>query len=303
MLKFTLKQLIIFINVANHLSISKAARSLHLSQPAVSQQIRKIEAQIGKQLFEQIGKQIYMTEEGKHLLVYAKKVIEQAEIFELASHSKKPHVSGKLSLSINTPLQSIFFNTLSKFVNQYPLIGIELLDGVHNIQLQHLKENRIDFCLMVNPVKKLRISCEFLADVPMTFIVSQKHRLADKKNVDIESLAKEKFIICEEDTANYMATRELFKKMHMKSSRLIHIHDQNAIKHAVIANLGISVLPRFMLEFEIQHNMLVPIVIKHFTLPKTGIYWVQHEDKMLNSIAQQFKKFILNEFKNQKSIA
>jgi DNA-binding transcriptional LysR family regulator len=157
MSSFTLKQLEIFITVARHMSISEAARMLHLSQPGVSHQIRKIEMHTGRRLFEQMGKKIYLTEEGSLLLEQAKNIIEQAELFNTACIANNPNISGKLKLSTGILLQPLFFNLYSKFSRQYPSVNVELLDGDQNIQLQYLHENKIDFCLMMRPTNSIWI--------------------------------------------------------------------------------------------------------------------------------------------------
>jgi DNA-binding transcriptional LysR family regulator len=296
MSSFTLKQLEIFITVARHMSISEAARMLHLSQPGVSHQIRKIEMHTGRRLFEQMGKKIYLTEEGSLLLEQAKNIIEQAELFNTACIANNPNISGKLKLSTGILLQPLFFNLYSKFSRQYPSVNVELLDGDQNIQLQYLHENKIDFCLMMRPTNRIKLVSEMIIDLPMTFIVSPQHRLANKRNFTLQMLSDETFIVCGDDSVNYIKIHELFKKLNNSSPKLIQIKDPNAIKQAVMANLGISVLPNYMLQLELKHSLITPLIIDDSIKPTTAAYWVQHADKKLSAITQIFKNFIFNEF-------
>ena len=177
MAHFTLKQFEIFIAVANYLSISGAARSLHLSQPAVSQQIHKIEAHSERTLFEHVGKKIHLTEEGRLLLQYAKNVIEQAELFKEACFSKNNVIKGTFKVGVGIPLQAMFFNALAKFIHQYSSANFEFLDGDRPTQLNYLNENKIDFCLVVHPVNSSKFISEMIIELPMTFIMSPKNHL------------------------------------------------------------------------------------------------------------------------------
>ncbi|MFC3909557.1 LysR family transcriptional regulator [Legionella dresdenensis] len=291
---YTLKQLKIFIAVANHASISSAARALHLSQPAVSQQIHKLETQLAKILFEFIGKKIYLTHEGNILLEYAKKIIEQADLFEQACFSAHHEINGKLKVAVGISLQRVFFKAIAQFISQHPSVQFEFGDGDRATQLKHLYENKVDFYLVVHPVNQIKYTSEKIVDLPMTFIMSPQHHLANKNRITSADLAEETFIICHEGSANYDQLNSLLKKRR-NSPWLIQINDQNAIKSAVMANLGISVLPDSMLEFELKHNLLKSFVIADYTNPVTGAFWVQHVDKQLSPTAEAFKSFLFNQ--------
>lgn len=152
---------------------------------------------------------------------------------------------------------------------------------------------------MVHLVDRMKLTSEMIAELPMTFIVSPQHHLAAKKNVMSHQLLDEVFIICEEDSANYHKIQELFRKSNNRSSNLLQIKDQNAIKHAVMANLGISVLPDYFLQVELKHNMLIPLIIDDFINPITAAYWVQRENKKLSPTAQLFKAFLFDELKGK----
>lgn len=297
MVRFTLKQLEIFIAVAKHLNISVAAQSLNLSQPAVSQQIHKLELQLERSLFEFIGKKMYLTEEGKAHLKYAQCVIEHAEHFENACFSKSNTMNGTFKVAVGIPLQSMFFRTVAQFMSQHPSVNFEFYDGDRTTQLNYLQDNQVDFCLAVHPVNKMNYVCEKIIDLPMTFILSPNHRLANKKNITSNHLLKETFILCDEGSANYDHLHGLFKKMNYQKLKLIQINDQNAVKQAVIANLGIAVLPNYMLELEFVHGLLKPLIIDDYANRVTGVFWVQHAAKELTSLTQTFKLFLFNEFK------
>lgn len=294
---FTLKQLEIFIAVANHLSISGAARALHLSQPAVTQQIHKIEARSGRTLFEHVGKKIHLTEESRRLLQYAKNVIEQAELFKDACFSKNNVIKGKFKVGVGIPLQAMFFNALAKFIHQYSSANFEFLDGDRTIQLNYLNENKIDFCLVVHPVDNSKLISEMIMELPMTFIISPKNQLANKKNITSQMLSDETFIRCDEGSANYHQLNELLIRTNNKSPNIIQISDQNAVKQAVMANLGISVLPKYMLQLEFKHNLLMPLLIDDYTNFVTAAFWVQRTDKKLSPLMQSFKTFLFNELR------
>jgi len=297
MAHLTLKQLEIFIAVADCLSISKAARTLHLTQPAVSQQIHKIELYSGIVLFDQIGKKIYLSEDGRKLLQIAKNVTEQVELFKITYKNKNNNIQGKLKIGVGAPLQALIFKLINKFMHRFPSVNFEFLDGDRKTQLENINENKVDCCLIVHQENKIYLLNEKIIDLPMTFIISPQHHLNGKNNVTTEMLANETFIICEEGTANYHQLNELFNKLSNKPPKLMLIKDQNAVKHAVMANIGISILPSYMLQLEIKNNLLIPVIIDECAKPVTAAYWVQHVDKKNSPLIRTFKNFLFNELK------
>src|SRR6266542_3565767 len=147
----TLRQLKVFQVVARHLSFSRAAEELHLSQPAVSAQIRELEGHTGLPLFERVGKRVYLTAAGTELVAHSRSIIQLFRETEEAMDRLKGVAGGKLNVAVISAGDYFFPRILAEFARHHP--GVILNLTVHNrAELLHqLADNLTDLALMVRP--------------------------------------------------------------------------------------------------------------------------------------------------------
>ncbi len=202
----TLRQLKVFETVARHLSFSRAAEELHLTQPAVSTQVRQLEEHAGLPLFEQLGKKIYLTPAGTEMLHYSRAIIQQFHEVDEAMGQLKGVSGGTLNVAVISAGDYFFPRLLAEFMRRYS--GVVLNLAVHNREelLHQLATNRTDLAVMVRPPHEMDSINEPFAPHPYVIVAAPNHPLAHKRNIKLNTLANEAFIVRERgsDTWNSM---------------------------------------------------------------------------------------------------
>lgn len=193
----TLRQLKVFETVARHLSFSRAAEELHLTQPAVSTQVRQLEEHAGLPLFEQLGKKIYLTPAGTEMLHYSRAIIQQFHEVDEAMSQLKGVSGGKLNVAVISAGDYFFPRLLAEFTRRYA--GVVLNLAVHNREelLHQLATNQTDLAVMVRPPHEMDATNEPFAPHPYVIVAAPTHPLAQKRNIRMSQLANEAFIVRE----------------------------------------------------------------------------------------------------------
>ena len=203
----TLRQLKVFEAVARHLSFSRAAEELHLTQPAVSTQVSKLEDHAGNALFEQFGKKIYLTPAGTELLEISRAIIGQFEAAENAMTQYRGVSGGKLNVGVISAGDYFFPRLLVEFAGRHK--GVSLNFTVHNREglLRHIAENQTDLAIMVRPPTDLDTINQPFAPHPYVIVAPPNHPLVgSRKRIPMARLMQEPFVVREKgsDTRNSM---------------------------------------------------------------------------------------------------
>ena len=193
----TLRQLKVFESVARHLSFTRAAEELHLTQPAVSTQVRKLEEHAGLALFEQFGKKIYLTAAGAELLDISRGIIHQFEVAENAMTQFKGVSGGKLNVAVISAGDYFFPRMLVEFIGRHQ--GVVLNFTVHNREglLAHMSANLTDLAIMVRPPHELDVISEAFAPHPYVIVAAPGHALVGQIAIPMERLMREPFVVRE----------------------------------------------------------------------------------------------------------
>lgn len=181
MLHITLRQLKVFESVARNLSYSGAASELHLTQPAVSMQIKQLEDNIDLPLFEQLGKRIYLTEAGKELYQYSRAISQQLSDMEVALDELKGMERGKLNISVVTTANYFAPNLLAKFCQRYKGVTVSLNVSNREAVLRQLNDNLIDLAIMGQPPGNLDIDSQSFMENPLVVVAPPNHPLCQEK--------------------------------------------------------------------------------------------------------------------------
>ncbi len=297
MTSITLKQLEIFVAVANKLSFSSAANSLHLTQPAISKQIRNLEEQCGYTLFEQVGKKIYLTETGQHLLKYTENILGAVELLNDNINQSDHIIGGKLRIGMGDTLQHVMFDILADFRNLYPKVEFNVSINNYPVLSEQLLENKLDFAIMGNVGTRFGLTAELITRPPLLLVASAKHPIAIKRKITFKELQNETFIIGEHGSASYILTNELFNKIQPIDEKIFQISNFEAMKHAVKANLGVAILAKFILSSELTKGSIASLNVVGLDPMKLDLYWVQHKDKQLSKAGKLFKKMVFKQLK------
>ena len=186
----TLRQLKVFECVARHLSFTRAAEELHLTQPAVSTQVKELEAHTGLPLFEQLGRKIYLTRAGEEMLHHSRAIIQQFREAEEAMQQLKGIAGGTLNVAVISAGDYFFPSVLAEFARRHPGVGLNLT--VHNrAELMHqLADNLTDLAIMGRPPEDLDTVNEPFAPHPYVIVAAPEHPLAAKKRIPMAVLAR-----------------------------------------------------------------------------------------------------------------
>lgn len=290
----TLRQLKVFEAVARLLSYSRAAEELHLTQPAVSTQVRKLEEHAGNVLFEQFGKKIYLTPAGTELLKISRTIIQQFEVAEDAMAQFKGVSGGKLNVGVISAGDYFFPRLLVEFASRHR--GVTLNFTVHNREelLAHIAENLVDLAIMVRPPLDNDIVSEDFAPHPYVILAAPNHPLVGKKNISIESLMREPFVVREKGSDTWHSMEEGFGRKLGDIHIAMEIRSTETIKQAVIAGMGVSFLSAHTISQELKAGSLCVLDVQGFPLM---LHWyvLHRRNKRLPPVAQAFKDFLLSD--------
>ena len=292
----TLHQLKVFEEVARSGSFTKAAEEMFLSQPTVSQQIKQLTKAVGIPLFEQIGKRIYLTDAGKEVLSVCKDISEKMSQLEMTLADLKGLKQGNLRLAVITTAKYFVPRLLGQFRHRYPGIKIALQVTNRKQVLDRLSENVDDLYILGQPPEGLDINLRPILENALVAIAPSDHPLAGEKNIPLQRLAQEPFIIREAGSGTRMAVEQFFAENRVEMNVEMEIGSNEAIKHAIVGGLGISVLSRHVLALEGTKGPLTILDVEGFPIQRHW-YIVYPSTKQLSVVASNFLEYLLNEGK------
>ncbi|MGF6773618.1 DNA-binding transcriptional LysR family regulator [Paraburkholderia sp. GAS199] len=290
----TLRQLKIFETVARHLSFSRAAEELYLTQPAVSTQVKQLEEHAGIALFEQLGKKIYLTPAGSEMLHYARTIIDQFRQMDGAMDRLQGIAGGQLNVAVISAGDYFFPRLLGEFARRNE--GVRLNLAVHNREelLHQLAHNLTDLAIMVRPPHDLDTLNESFAPHPYVIVAPPGHALVGKKRITLSALAEEPFIVREKGSDTWHSMQDGFAGNLGRLNIAMEIRSTETIKQAVIAGMGIAFLSAHTISLELQVGNLAVLDVVGFPL-MLDWYVVHRKNKRLPPTALAFKQFLINE--------
>jgi DNA-binding transcriptional LysR family regulator len=259
-MNYTLHQLKVFLKISKTKSITKAAEELHLSQPAVSIQLKNFQDQFNIPLTEVVGRKLFITDFGNEIALIAEQIINEVDKINFKTLAYKGILSGVLKISVVSTGKYVMPYFLSNFINNNK--GIELeMDVTNKSKVLHaLKNNEIDFALLSNIPDTINLESEILMENKL-FLVGNKKIIYDNQ-IDIKQLLMDvPLIFREEGSATRFYMEEYIKKKGLFVKSKLQLTTNEAVKQAVIAGLGVSIMPLIGLKNELENGDIV--IIKH----------------------------------------
>lgn len=291
----TIRQLEILLAVHECGSIKSAAEYLHLTQPTVSMQLKKLVDAIGMPIYDQIGRKLVFTEAGLALVKTAQEVLEGFERLEMRLSDMRGLKAGTLRIAVVTTSKYFIPHLLGPFCARYPNVDIQFKVGNRQQIIQRLQAGKDDFYVFSHVPEDVEIEkIEFLPN-PLVVIAARDHPQAGKKNIDIHQLMTEPFLIREKGSGTRYALERYLKKHHIQLTPKMTIESNEAIKHAVVANLGISILSAHSLAFGGDDGLAV-LDVKQLPI-NSNWYFIWLKQKKLTLIAETFLHFVQTEGK------
>ncbi len=295
-LNITFRQLQVFESAARHLSYTRAAEELHLSQPGVSMQIKQLEDVVGLPLFEQIGKKMHLTVAGREIHAYSKEIGHMLEEAEVVLDEIKGLQSGRLSISVATTASHFATRLLAAFSQRYEGVTISL-DITNRASLrEQLEANRPDLVIMGQPPDGVEVDADAFMENPLVMIAPAGHALTGRQQIPLQELEHESFVVREKGSGTRGAIERFFAEHNVRFHSGIEMTSNEAIKQAVEAGLGLGIVSIHTLELELETKRLQVLDVKDFPIQR---YWyiMQRRGKRLSPAAQAFKIFVLEQAK------
>ena len=290
----SLRQLRVFATVAHHLSYTRASEELHLSQPAVSMQVRQLEEEIGLPLFERLGKRIVLTEAGQEVLSYSLTIQRSLQEMEEVLESLKGLNRGRLRLAVASTVNYFAPRLMAIFQRRHPGISLRLDVTNREMLVQMLDSNAVDLVLMGVPPKDIEVESEAFLDNPLVVIAPPDHPLAGTPDIPLARLADEVFVMREEGSGTRQAMERFFSERGLSIRHGMQMTRNEAVKQAVRSGLGLGVVSLHTIELELETRRLVILDVTGFP-DRRQWHLVYRQGKRLSPAASAFRDFVLSE--------
>ena len=277
-MNFTLHQLQIFLAVARHQSVTKAAEEMYMTQPALSIQLKNFQNQFDIPLVEKIGKRIYLTDFGQSMAEIAENVLKEADALRYKTKEYEGFLTGKLTIASASTGKYVIPYFLSEFIHQYPGIDLSLDVSNKTRVVNNLTNNEIDFAVVSVIPEKIAVNEEVLLENRL-YLVGNTPDLIERRPL----------IYREAGSATRGAMERYFGNPTKRKS--IELTSNEAVKQAVLAGLGYSVISLIGIKNELATDQLHIIPSKG--LPITTLWrlvWLR--DRKLSPIAANYLEFI-----------
>jgi len=294
MVKITLRQLEILDAVARCGSFSAASTELHLTQPAVSMQIKQLERNLGLPLFEHMGKQIHLTAAGEDTLRTGRIVSHELENLLQMLADRQGLKGGTLTVSAASTASVFAARMMALFRDQHPDVHISLNVVNRETLLRHLTDNSIDMALMGQPPDGYDLAAQPIMENPLVVIAATNHPLANKKHIPLTELVAQPLIGREQGSGTRNALEKFLTDHGYGYRAAMEMNKNEAIKQAVEAGLGLGVVSLHTVQAELVSGQLCVLDVQDFPI-KRQWFLVQREGKRPSSAAQAFRQLVLKE--------
>jgi DNA-binding transcriptional LysR family regulator len=287
----TFRQLEVFEAIARLGSFTRASEELHLTQPTVSMQMKKLTDAVGLPLFEQVGRRIHLTEAGKELAIAAREIMQSLERCDMSIAEMRGLKKGKLRLAVVSTAKYFVPRILGEFLRQHP--GVEVSLKVTNRQrvLERAAENLDDLYILSQPVGHIELVAKSFMENPLLVMAHPEHPLTHERNIPLQRIAQEPFLMREEGSGTRLSVERIFGSQGLKPNIRMELGSNEAIKQAIIGGLGISILSRHTLGMD---GMGEPAVLDVEGFPVINQWHIGHpHGKQLSVVASAFLDYLL----------
>ncbi len=293
----SLRQLQIFEAVIRLGGYTRAAEALHLSQPTISMQVKKLSETIGHPLLEKVGSRLHTTAVGDEVYTSAKNILGSVLSLGESAAALEGVVKGPLRIAVITTAKYFMPHLLGAFIEQHPEVKPMLKVTNRSRVIERLKSNEDDLLIMGQVPVELDVEAHPFVDNELVVVASSRHPLTKHSQITLQQLSKERFLIREAGSGTRLAIERLFAEQHLEIKPYMELGSSEAIKQAVMAGLGISVLSRHNLRLELAGNHIAILDVKGFPLFYRW-YAVHLKNKRLSLVSRTFLDFLLQQGKD-----
>jgi DNA-binding transcriptional LysR family regulator len=295
-MNYTLHQLQVFLTTTEKKSVTKASEELHLSQPAVSIQLRNFQDQFPIPLTEIIGRKLYVTDFGKEIAIAARRILNEVNDINYKAMSYTGQLAGVLKISVVSTAQYVMPYFLSDFLSENT--GVDLILDVTNKAkvLRSLEKNSVDFSLVSILPKSMQINKIELMENQL-YLVGDSKSIFDKKMYDNSIFAELPLIYREQGSGTRQAMEQYLDKNSISVRKKMELTSNEAVKQAVMAGLGYSIMPLIGIRNELKTGRLKIIPVKGFPINSNWhLIWLKN--KKFSPVANAFLEYLEKEKDN-----
>lgn len=293
-MRYTLRQLELFSAVARCKSLTRAAEEVHLTQPAVSMQVRQLEESLGLPLFEPEGRGIRLTEAGREFAGHVEEVLERVENLDEIAARWRGVRTGRVRLGVVSTAKYFVPKLLGQFLRSHP--GIDFRLSVHNREeiLRELSGNTVDLVIMGRPPEEIECTATPFAPNLLGIVAAPEHPLSRRRRMELAELSEEPFIVREPGSGTRAAMERVFAAHRAKFQTSMEMASNETIKQAVIAGLGLGFLSLHTVRHELATGRLVLLDVVGLPVRRQW-YLVQRASRRLVPAAEEFGAFLVRE--------
>ncbi len=290
---YTLNQLRIFLKIVQNQSITKTAEELYMTQPAVSIQLKNFQNQFSIPLTEVVSRKLYITDFGYNIAESAEKILNEVDALNYKTSAFKGELSGRLHISSVSTGQYVLPSFLSGFMDLHA--GVDLnIDVTNKLKVvESLERNEVDFALVSVLPKNLKISQEILMPNRL-FLIGKNNKKINKERSKESLFESMQLIFREQGSATRDAMKAFIEKNNLPVHKKIQLATNEAVKQAVMAGIGYSIMPVIGLKYELRNEEIHIIPFKGLPITTNWrLIWLK--SKKLSPAAEAYLEYIQNE--------
>ena len=281
----TIRQLQVFEAIARHKSFTRAAEELHLTQPTVSMQVKKLADALEVHLFELIGRKVFLTQAGETLYEAAKDILEKLVFAEDRIKNQKGFSGGRVKFSVVSSAQYFIPKVIQDYVERYPEVKIAMNVGNKEQLLERIQKNEDDFYILGEPPEGLNVDSEKLAPNPLVFVAHKSHPLAEKSKIKLDELTNIPILMREKGSGKRAQVENAFQKQSFTPNIKMILGGNEVVRLGLMQNLGITVASLATVINYVEQGEIVILNVEGFPIHRQW-YLVSSKGKM-HSVAVQ----------------
>lgn len=295
-MNYTLNQLQIFLKIAQTESVTRAAEQLNLTQPAVSIQLKNFQDQFDIPLTEVIGRKLYITDFGKEIAEAAENILNQIYAINYKTSAHKGQLAGRLKVSVVSTGKYVMPYFLTGFLKQHPEVDLTMDVTNKTRVIESLEKNEVDFSLVSIVPDELSVNKIDLLENKL-FLVGNRDTRINKSETVRELFSRLPLIYREAGSGTRQAMERFIERHHLKVKRRMELTSNEAVKQAVLAGLGYSIMPMIGIKNELANSQIRIIPVKGLPI-KTMWQLIWLKGKNLSPVALAFADYVRLEKEN-----
>jgi DNA-binding transcriptional LysR family regulator len=292
-MNYTLNQLYIFQKVVLTKSITKAAEELHLTQPAVSIQLKNFQQQFDIPLTEVVNKKLYITDFGKEIAIAVDSILNEVSNIKSKTLAYKGQLAGVLKISVVSTGKYVIPYFLSGFLRKNKNVQLQLDVTNKTKVLESLEKNEVDFCLVSILPDKISVNKIDLIQNKLFLVANNSYKI-NSESIDKYIFNEIDLIYRENGSGTRKTMEQYFEKKNINIKNKLELTSNEAVKQAIIAGLGYSIMPVIGIRNELELGQLQIVPVKGLPI-KTMWNLIWHKNKNLSPVAIAYLEYLKKE--------